>query len=114
MGTSHKESDVRSMNNSDRKLLIECIAFEADARTLRESVEHPNRPFSVQGILQRKGSKNQNGRIYPDEVLIREADKYSRTFIADRRALGECDHPEEFGSKPEKRLPYGNRNALAG
>jgi hypothetical protein len=73
---------------------VECITFEADQRVLKESSEHPNQPFTVRGILQRKGKKNQNGRIYPDEVLMREANKYAETFIRDRRAMGELDHPE--------------------
>lgn len=80
--------------NTDKKLLVECITFEADPALLRESSEHPNQPFRVQGILQRKGKKNQNGRIYPDEILIREAEKYATVFIKDRRAMGELDHPE--------------------
>jgi hypothetical protein len=80
--------------NDNKKLLVECITFEADPMTLRESTEHPNQPFRVQGILQRKGKKNQNGRIYPDEILIREAEKYATVFIKDRRAMGELDHPE--------------------
>lgn len=82
------------MNNADKKLLVECITFEADQKLLKESSEHPNQPFKVSGILQRKGKKNQNGRIYPDEVLTREAQKYAQTFIAERRAMGELDHPE--------------------
>jgi len=82
------------MNNTDRKLLVECITFDADPRLLHESTEHPNQPFRVQGVLQRKGRKNQNNRVYPDEILIREADKYARTFIAEHRAMGELDHPE--------------------
>ena len=80
--------------NNEKKLLMECMTFEADLKLLKESTEHPNQPFRVQGILQRKGKKNQNGRIYPDEVLVREAQKYSQTFIAERRAMGELDHPE--------------------
>jgi hypothetical protein len=80
--------------NNEKKLLVECITFEADPELLKESSSHPNQPFRVQGILQRKGKKNQNGRIYPDEVLIREADKYANVFIKDRRAMGELDHPE--------------------
>lgn len=80
--------------NTEKKLLVECITFEADPRLLRESNEHPSQPFRVQGVLQRKGKKNQNGRIYPDEVLMREAQKYAQTFIAERRAMGELDHPE--------------------
>jgi hypothetical protein len=80
--------------NNEKKLLVECITFEADPELLKESSSHPNQPFRVQGILQRKGKKNQNGRIYPDEILIREADKYANVFIKDRRAMGELDHPE--------------------
>jgi hypothetical protein len=80
--------------HNDKKLLVECITFEADQTLLKESTNNPNQPFRVQGVLQRKGKKNQNGRIYPDEVLIREASKYSQTFISDRRAMGELDHPE--------------------
>ncbi len=81
--------------NNEKKLLVECITFEANPDLLRESTEHPNQPFVVEGILQRKGKKNQNGRVYPDEVLIREAQRYSQTFVADRRALGELDHPQD-------------------
>ena len=79
-----------NMNNTDRKLLMECMTFN-----IREAVgEQGDQPFRVRGILQRKGKKNQNGRIYPDEILMREASKYAQTFIADRRAMGELDHPE--------------------
>ena len=78
------------MDKGEKKLLVECISFEADPTVLKESKEHPSRPFQVQGVLQRKGKKNQNGRIYPDEILIREVQKYAQTFVAERRALGEC------------------------
>ena len=78
-----------------KQLLVECITFEADQALLKEAIDHPNQPFKVAGILQRKGQKNQNGRIYPDEVLEREVDKYMKTFVAERRALGELDHPND-------------------
>ena len=38
--------------------------------------------------------KNQNGRVYPREVLLREVEKYSGTNVRERRALGELDHPD--------------------
>lgn len=44
-------------------------------------------------VLQRANAKNQNGRIYPMPILEREAKKYEQ-LIAERRALGELDHPE--------------------
>ena len=48
----------------------------------------------VKGVLQRAESKNQNGRVYPKDTLMREAKKYAQVNIAERRALGELDHPD--------------------
>ena len=48
----------------------------------------------VQGVLQRAGAKNQNGRVYPKHILDREAKKYQKDYIDQNRALGELDHPE--------------------
>lgn len=78
----------------NKQLLVECITFEADQDMLKEAMNHPSQPFKVSGILQRKGKKNQNGRIYPDEILEREVTKYLQTFVSERRAMGELDHPE--------------------
>ena len=47
----------------------------------------------VKGVLQRAGAENQNGRVYPREILEREIKKYE-TLIKERRALGELDHPD--------------------
>jgi len=50
--------------------------------------------FVVQGILQRSGAKNQNGRIYPKNILMRECSRYQVEYIDQHRALGELDHPD--------------------
>lgn len=50
--------------------------------------------FVVQGVLQRAGAKNQNGRIYPRNILERECRRYEQEYIQQHRALGELDHPE--------------------
>jgi hypothetical protein len=50
--------------------------------------------FIVQGVLQRAGAKNQNGRVYPKRILERECVKYKKEYIDQNRALGELDHPE--------------------
>ena len=47
----------------------------------------------VKGVLQRSGAENQNGRVYPKNILEREVDNY-QTLIKERRALGELDHPD--------------------
>ena len=81
--------------NTEKQLLVECITFDVDPQLLKESAEHPNQPFRVKGILQRKGKKNQNGRVYPDDILMREVQKYTDTFVREHRALGELDHPSD-------------------
>jgi len=50
--------------------------------------------FVVQGVLQRAGAKNQNGRVYPKQILERECRRYQQEYIDQHRALGELDHPE--------------------
>ena len=59
-------------------------------------VERTTKPgiFEVEGVVQRAGAKNQNGRVYPKEVLEREVQKYIDTEIREGRAYGELDHPE--------------------
>jgi len=47
----------------------------------------------IKGVLQRANAKNQNGRVYPREILAREAQKYIN-MVQERRAMGELDHPE--------------------
>ena len=50
---------------NERKLLVEVQTFSANPRMLRESLEKPNAPFRVEGVLQRAEVQNQNGRVYP-------------------------------------------------
>lgn len=70
-----------------KNLLIETNLFEG-----RINEDESGRTL-VKGILQRASAENQNGRIYPKEILMREAKKYE-TLIKERRALGELDHPD--------------------
>ena len=51
--------------------------------------------FVVQGVLQRAGAKNQNGRVYPKNILMRECQSYQREYKDQNRALGELDHPDD-------------------
>ena len=69
------------------KLIIETNLFEGKVN------EDSSGRTIVKGVLQRAGAENQNGRVYPREILEREVDKY-QTLINERRALGELDHPD--------------------
>ncbi len=77
-----------------KQLIVDTLLFEISQERIVESIKENNGRLVVTGILQRANSKNQNGRVYPKEVLMREAGKYSDTFISENRALGELDHPE--------------------
>ena len=70
-----------------KSLLIETNLFEGRIQ------ESENGVVLVKGVLQRAGAENQNGRVYPADILKREAKKYE-TLIRERRALGELDHPD--------------------
>ena len=60
---------------------------------LRESKDRPG-VFEVEGVMQRAGAKNQNGRIYEKDLLMREVKKYMTEFVKNGNAFGELDHPE--------------------
>ena len=77
-----------------KQLIVDYLPFEVKPEQITESMKENNGKLVVRGVLQRAESKNQNGRIYPREVLMRESKKYFKEFISQRRALGELDHPE--------------------
>jgi len=75
-----------------KTVLIDVLPFEFKKTALNESLSSGK--LLVTGTLQRAEAKNQNGRIYPKEILEREATKYMDNFVKQRRAMGELDHPE--------------------
>ena len=77
-----------------RQLIVDYIPFDIKPSQINESMKENGGKLIVSGILQRANAENQNGRIYPKEILVREANKYNKTFISERRAMGELDHPE--------------------
>ena len=78
----------------DKQLLVDYTPFEVSPTQINESLTQNNGKLVVKGVLQRAEAKNQNGRVYPMETLMREAKKYAGTYIKERRALGELDHPD--------------------
>ena len=77
-----------------KQILVDYIPFEVSPEQINESISQNDGKLIVSGVLQRAEAKNQNGRIYPRETLVREAKKYADVQIAERRALGELDHPD--------------------
>jgi hypothetical protein len=75
-------------------LLCEYTELKYDKNILIESSDL-TRPFILKNVvLQRAEAVNENGRVYPKKVLMREAIEYKKKFVDQRRAVGELDHPE--------------------
>lgn len=77
-----------------KTLLVEYNVIDYTQSLIRESLESGQPLVLKNVILQRANKKNQNGRVYPKEILMREALAYKNNFVTQRRALGELDHPE--------------------
>ena len=77
-----------------KQVIVDYIPFEVTPQQINEAMKNNNGRLIVKGVLQRAEAKNQNGRVYPRETLVREAKKYAEVQIKERRALGELDHPD--------------------
>ena len=77
-----------------KQLIVDYLPFEITAQQINESIKTNDGKLVVKGVLQRAESQNQNGRVYPKDLLMREAKKYTENFINQKRALGELDLPD--------------------
>ena len=78
----------------NKNLIVDYLPFEISRESITESLKENDGKLVVKGVLQRANAKNQNGRVYPTEILQREAKVYHENFIQQKRALGELDHPD--------------------
>ena len=74
-------------------LLQEYRPFTVNKQLVEQSIKK-NKSLIVSGVLQRADAKNQNGRVYPREILAREVEQYMEGPVKENRAMGELDHPE--------------------
>ena len=78
---------------SELKLLTEWTPFEYTKELVEQSKIENDGRIVMKGVLQKADTLNQYGRVYPRAILDREVRNYQK-FIAENRALGECDHPD--------------------
>ena len=74
-------------------LLQEYRPFKVNKILVERSIKE-NKSLIVSGVLQRAEAKNQNGRVYPKDILAREVQAYMDGPVKENRAMGELDHPE--------------------
>ncbi len=72
------------------KLILEDIE---DVKYITEKREDGKKNLYIEGIFMQGGIKNRNGRIYPVDVLVNEATRYTKSLVEAKRAYGELGHP---------------------
>ena len=77
-----------------KNVIVDYIPFSITPTQINEAMKENNGKLVVKGVLQRAEAKNQNGRVYPRDILVRESKKYDENFVKQKRALGELDHPD--------------------
>lgn len=75
-----------------KTLLREYLALEYDKNLVTEAKDK-KLPLIVPALLQRADCVNQNKRVYPREILMREVVNYEKA-VREGRATGELDHPD--------------------
>jgi len=73
------------------KLISESVE---NCEYLVEEKENGKKSYKIKGIFMQSDVKNRNGRVYPQEVLTKEVEKYNKNFINENRAFGELGHPD--------------------
>lgn len=72
--------------------LIKEVCF--DTKILTESTKDGKKSLFVEGIFLQSGIKNRNGRVYPEEIMDKEVNRYIKECVDANRAMGELGHPD--------------------
>jgi hypothetical protein len=78
----------------NKEVLIEYLAFTPMPKQLSEARVNPKSKFLVSGKVQAADKPNANKRIYDYNTLYKQVALYVEGPVAEKRALGELDHPE--------------------
>ena len=66
----------------------------AVAPVIVEENEKGEKEYFIEGVFMQSDIKNRNGRIYPEQVMKKEVDRYIKEFVEKDRAFGELGHPD--------------------
>jgi hypothetical protein len=64
-----------------------------EVRYLVEEVNGKKEHF-IEGVFMQAEKKNRNGRVYPKDILAKEAARYNTEYVMKNRAFGELGHPD--------------------
>lgn len=63
-------------------------------KCLIEKKENGEKNYVIEGVFAQADKKNRNGRVYPKPIMEKAVDKYVKTQVSKKRAVGELNHPE--------------------
>ena len=72
------------------KLIVETVE---DVQYVTEAKEDGSKNLYIEGIFLQSAIKNRNGRMYPEEVMDREVERYIQEAVQTKTAMGELGHP---------------------
>ena len=72
------------------KLITE---LNEDIKYIKENVGNGEKHYFIEGIFMQADQKNKNGRVYPKNILNKEASRYIKEYVEKGRAMGELNHP---------------------
>ena len=72
------------------KLIAEEVT---NVRFITEKVNGKTEHF-IEGVFMQAEKQNRNGRVYPKDILAKEAARYNTEYVEKNRAFGELGHPD--------------------
>ena len=61
---------------------------------ITEAKDGKPKSFAIEGVFAQAEQKNRNGRVYPKQIMESAVDKYVTEQVAQKRSVGELNHPE--------------------
>jgi len=61
---------------------------------ITEAKDGKAKSFAIEGVFAQAEQKNRNGRVYPKQIMESAVDKYVTEQVAQKRSVGELNHPE--------------------
>ena len=97
--TKTVKSGIRSkeLSNEKRVLLKESFNLELPKNSLIEGMTSHSvegKHLILRGVIQRCNTLNQNGRVYPRNVLVPKLEHYIKTKVSTGTAYGGLDHKD--------------------
>ena len=81
------------------KFLSTELHDELDFLVEEKNSDEPQK-YYITGKYMLFGEKNQNGRVYQGDEMVKEVERYTSDMIKTRRSIGEMNHPQSTEVNP--------------